>query len=376
MRNTVLVGCLAALLVSSSSPALAQGSQPSAPKLDFSGWIFGNLQYRTDSAAKAGLGGSRPSRFDIERVYLTFRMPAGERASVRVTTDVFQNAAAGYYGGWSVRLKYGYLQYNFTNALAGVKDLALLGRVGMLHTVLIDHQETFWPRWISPVATERNGFFSSADVGVASQLTLPNRAGEVYMTVVNGNGYAAPETDRFKDVATRFSWTPLAADTSAGLLRSLTVSPWFSKGWTASAAPATYTQGLRRDRYGLFAGLRDRRLTSGVELARRVETLETLTPTRATADRTGQLISLFAIARPAELLEAGRRSRFGVVARFDRFTPNTGSAANNRFVILGATWDLTDRASLALDYQAQTYASYATPPAEQRSIFVHWQTTF
>src|SRR5687768_7772201 len=54
------------------------------PQLDFSGIIFANWNYRTDRGARA------QNRFDVERAYLTFRMPVGDRSSVRITADVFQ----------------------------------------------------------------------------------------------------------------------------------------------------------------------------------------------------------------------------------------------------------------------------------------------
>src|SRR3954471_10562639 len=104
-------------------PALAAAQQPQqpppqqtvvTPALDFSGVIFGSFGYRTDSAAQASLGGKNPNQFGLDRAYLTFRMPAGENAAIRITTDVFQNTNAatnGYYAGWVVRLKYGYVQY-------------------------------------------------------------------------------------------------------------------------------------------------------------------------------------------------------------------------------------------------------------------------
>ena len=87
---------------------------PVTPALDFSGVIFGNYGLRTDSAAKASLGGKSPNNFTVERAYLNFRMPAGDNGQIRITTDVFQNtnnATNGFYQGWVVRIKYGYLQY-------------------------------------------------------------------------------------------------------------------------------------------------------------------------------------------------------------------------------------------------------------------------
>src|SRR3954469_22241446 len=139
-------------------------------------------------------------------------MPAGDNGAIRVTTDVFQNtsaAATNYYNGWSIRLKYAYFQYTALRDQFG-KGSSLVGRVGALHTVVIDHEEGFWPRYLQQVALERDGFFSSADVGAAGLLTFGNKMGELYATVTNGPGYTSYERDRFKDFAARASFTPLA----------------------------------------------------------------------------------------------------------------------------------------------------------------------
>src|SRR5436305_15099521 len=91
-------------------------AKPAAPApsvsipIDFSGVIYANYQYRGDQGAP-----NPNNKFDLERVYLTFRMPAGDRASIRVTTDVFQQQGNGpdaYYRGWVIRAKYAYLQYD------------------------------------------------------------------------------------------------------------------------------------------------------------------------------------------------------------------------------------------------------------------------
>src|SRR6476620_4497332 len=78
--------------------------------VDFSGVLYANYQYRGDQgAAKA------QNKFDLERTYLTFRMPAGDRASIRVTLDVFQQGTThndAFYRGWVIRAKYAYLQYD------------------------------------------------------------------------------------------------------------------------------------------------------------------------------------------------------------------------------------------------------------------------
>src|SRR5438045_3986728 len=116
------------LLVLASASRLSAQTQVTIPPIDFSGVIYSNYQYRTDIRAKDF------NKFDIERVYLTFRMPAGEHASIRVTTDVYQQQTTpndAYYTGWALRLKYAYLQYNY---ITGAKptDFSAVARMGML----------------------------------------------------------------------------------------------------------------------------------------------------------------------------------------------------------------------------------------------------
>jgi hypothetical protein len=355
-------------------------AEPPKPSLDFSGVLFANYQYRVDRPTRSA------NRFDLERAYLTLRASAGERASVRVTTDVFQQQTSpndSYYRGWTIRIKYAYLQYDFLRARPS--GVAALARLGSLHTVVIDHQEQFWPRWISQVPTERFGFFSSADIGGAVQLTLPQRLGEVYATVTNGPGYTSRETDRFKDYAARLSLTPLARGASP-LLRTFTLTAWGYKGAIASrfvsggaGQVGAVGSSLRRDRWGAFAGLRDRRLTLGAEYDERKDEGEignnTALSPRAVVDTAGRIASAFAIVRPFELADSTSRIPLGLVFRWDGVKPNTDAGREIRFVIAGLLWDLSRRASLSLDYQEQLPRS-GDPSAPLKTYFLHLVANF
>jgi hypothetical protein len=354
-------------------------ARPEKPGLDFSGWVFGDFQLTTDDASKAANGGKAPNRFDIGRAYLNFRMPAGDRASVRVTTDIKQqDGSSGAYDGWIVRLKYAYLQYDFLRSASG-NGLSATARAGMLHTVLIDHEEHFWPRYLNKVATESFGFFSSSDLGVATQWTLPNETGEIYATVVNGSGYEHPESDRFKDYAARLSLTPLG--NTKGYLSTLTISPWISAGKSASAfaddPTNPITDGLEKKRYGVFAGVRDRRLTLGGEWARRIDGVESgSTPlARSVTDNTGELFSAFAVARPLEWISGSPPSSVGVVFRWDQFEPNVDASGKQRYFLGGVFWEPTSGTSLALDYQT-TEPIDGLGGAKSETWFVHWQVNF
>jgi len=396
------VRTILSLLAIYVSPAIALAQATVAPPaLDFSGLIFGNYQYRTDTIASNALGGKAPNRFDLGRVYLNFRMPAGERGSIRVTTDLYQNTGGGgYYAGWAVRLKYAYFQYELTKKLLGVDGMTAVGRVGMLHTVMVDHVDSFWPRFLGQNAMETHGFFASADVGAASLVTLPKKRGEVYLTLQNGTGYGAAETDRFKDIAARFSWTPFAND--SGFLRSFVITPWYLKGRGAGNFAAggagqvgpgrngAITEGVQRDRRGLFAAVRDRRLTAGAEYSQRVEDIEsganTAVSPRVVRTRTSNLMSGFAIVRPLELADAKKRSRFSLFTRMDNFglendSPNlaTTPEVTTSIMWFGAMWDLNARSTFTLDYQAMntdTKNNVTTVGVPANTVFLHWVVNF
>jgi hypothetical protein len=411
----------AALLLAAPFVVLAQQPAP-APAIDVSGIIFGNFAYRTDSASRAMLGGKSPNQFTIERAYLTFRMPAGGNGAVRVTTDVFQNtgpAQTSYYQGWAVRIKYAYLQYTGMRGALG-SGSSLLGRVGILHTVVIDHEESYWPRYLAQTAVERAAFFSSADAGAAGLLTLGNKWGELYGTITNGPGYTSYERDRFKDLALRLSITPFedhasprtppagsAKPSSApaplgSIARTFTISPWVYKGWVGSkfvgadsGANGPVTDGMSRDRYGVFVGVRERRLTAGAEWSERTDGSESGSNSsaspRATTDSTGRLLDAFVVARPLELFGAAHSSDLALIGRFDHFTPNTspaeapyaGTTPSYNFWVFGASYDVTQRMTFALDWQMQTGTGFPAPagatvrPAPDAStIFLHFQAVF
>lgn len=364
---------------STRDSAKAKEPAPPPPPLDFSGILFANFQYRGDKGpAKAS------NKFDVERVYLTFRMPVGKRTSVRVTADVFQQATTpndSYYRGWVFRAKYAYLQYNYLDGT----DWKALARFGLLHTVFIDHDEQFWPRWISATPTERAGYFASADAGVATSVTLPHKMGELYATVTNGPGYTSRETDRFKDYAARLTLTPWAADAS-NPLKTVTVSGWYYKGAVASkfvtAGPGEIGpigSGLDRDRWGIHAGTNDPRLTLGAEYARRDEEgesgLNTVASRRTETDSTGNLVAAYAIVRPLAFTSGDAASPLSLVARFDRVTTNTSTGWKYNVVIAGVILDLSKRASFSLDYQETTPVKGA-PLAPVKTYFAHFVGRF
>jgi hypothetical protein len=368
-------------IVALALPLSLGAQQPAATPvtLNFSGILLANFQYRGDAGPSKA-----QNKFDIERVYLTFRMPAGDRGSIRVTTDLFQQTTGGsdaYYKGWVLRAKYAYFQYDYLKS-TGWNAVA---RAGLIHTVAIDHIEGFWPRWISQTAIERAGFFSSADAGIGTVVTLPSKWGEAYATITNGPGYTSRETDRFKDYSARLSLTPLSSNENR-FLKTLTLTGWTYRGAIASKFVAggpgqigAVGSGLDRNRSGIFAAIKDPRLVLAGEWATRTDGSETGANTtaspRAVVDSSGRLLSGFIVLHPLNFSDVKKQSPLGLVARWDRFKPNTNTAAFGNTIIGGATWDLNNRSSLSLDYQEQT-PHFGPAVATSKTYFLHLVANF
>ena len=311
-------------------------------------------------------------------------MPAGDRASIRITADVFQQTTApqdAFYRGWVVRAKYAYLQYDLIKSTSWNANI----RGGLLHNVVIDHIEQFWPRWISQSPVERAGFFSSSDAGVATTLSFPNKLGEIYATVVNGPGYTSRETDRFKDYAARLTLTPLSGADNK-IFKTLALSGWTYVGAVGSqfvngGAGQVGTVGISmpRTRAGVFLGVRDPRLSFGAEWDTRKDASETgantLASPRVEIDSTGRLIAGFATIKPFQLIKDKSTFPLGLIGRWDRVKPNTSNDGYINTVIGGLTFDLNKKSAISLDYQEQTPHSGAVIAAT-KTYFLHLVANF
>ena len=335
--------------------------------------LYANYQYGGSKANRS------TNRFDLERAYLNFRARPGDRDSIRVTADVFQQRDTtrdSYYRGWAYRVKYAFFQHDFLRG--GDDAFRMNARLGLLQTVVIEKEETLWPRGLSQVGVELSTFFASSDAGLASTVTLPRGFGELYATIVNGNGYTSRELDRFKDYAARLTLAPFAR--SSGFLKALQISPWFSIGQRASdfatrkGTVLAVSDGLQRDRYGVLIGARDPRVTFGVQLARKIDVVETadttvdVAPTSTT--RRGNLWSAHTVLRPFNFGSSTSASPFWLVLRADQFTPDNGASGNQRFYVAGVSWDVDPRASVTLDLQSG-YPQQGLAGPNTKVVFLH-----
>ncbi len=375
MFNTSIMRRLA-VLAGIVLPATLSAQAAAAPKLDVSGLIFGAFSYRTNAGAQ------NTNKFDLERVYLNFRTPVADRLSIRVTTDIAPQAAGT---GYTLRAKYAFLQYDRPANAAGWSSLV---RAGALQTVTIEHHESFWPRWMGTSTTERFGYFSSADVGVAAQLNFPDKKGELYTVITNGNGYANPESDRFKSYAARLTLTPLAAG-KHGVWTTFTVSPWFDLNTSASKFVAGGTgqlgavgEGLTKNRYGVWVGIKDPRLVLAANVSQRIDGVEsglnTAAAPRSVTDVTGRLVSFLTVIRPFQLADAKSKSPLSLMARYDAVKPNTALSQSNHLFEGSVILDVagSKRAQVALDFQETLGDVPAATIAPDKRLQVRLTTSF
>ena len=106
--------------------------------------IFGNFNYQLPTTP-AQLPSQINNAFIIGRAYLNFRMAAGDRTSIRITTDVYQTQDS-VSNAYTVRAKYAYLQYEAPKTPNGAQ---VTGRLGILQNVSSMHIDTFWPRYLA-----------------------------------------------------------------------------------------------------------------------------------------------------------------------------------------------------------------------------------
>jgi hypothetical protein len=334
----------------------AEAKKPTIGEVKTSGVMYINYIYDVDDLGK----GKGFNRFDLERTYLTFESNIADKAKIKVTTDIYQNAksfsikaedgsktdntdaksvtVASYYDGWSVRLKNAYV------------DLDLIPmttiRAGMIGTPWIPTVEKAWGyRFVKPTLTDALKLFSSADMGAAAIVKIPQGYGEIMLAVLNGVGYSKPEDDKYKDICPRISITPMPKD---AILKGLGVSAYYYMGKKASGDDS-----LDRTRVGAMLNFSYDFINVGGEFD--MSTDQSLDKNSAKVDTNGSGFSGFGEVKFGKFLPAPLNN-LGLIARFDSWDPNTDTENDGNSVILaGLTYNVAKNVRAVLDLQQTSY---------------------
>jgi hypothetical protein len=259
----------------------------------------------------------------------------------RITPDVNQDAD----GDLKVRLKYAYGKLTWKGA--GWQPWLELGVVHIPWLDFEEHVNLY--RMQDTMFVERVGTLNSADFGVTfggflgpkieGPKTYPGRYGSFAVSVLNGGGYHARETNSNKALEGRLTVRPLP-DALQGL--QLSYFGLTGKGntelepdWNVHLGMLSY----EHDRGALTA-----------------------TYYQGDGNQRGNAVDADGEALPREgysffgELRALSRRQLRFILRFDRFDPDTSVAGNQQDrLIAGVGWDLGHENVLLLDYDGVTY---------------------
>lgn len=214
-KNTiVLVFCL---LFFSALAIKGQTSKESfADRIKLSGtWFLGFHQGKID--------GEEFSSFFIRRGYFTVRNNFNDKFSLRFTTDITLDEEGDGEGDIEIRLKYGYINYNFGN-LGFIENLA--AEFGVVRRPYITFAHDIYNyRVQGATILDRFDMTSSADFGVSffgllgekmdnhytksAEDKHPGKFGSFGFGVYNGAGYHGIEKNKSKVFEGRISVRPL-----------------------------------------------------------------------------------------------------------------------------------------------------------------------
>lgn len=177
--------------------------------------IFFQWQKYTQNA-----GASNYNNFDVTRAYLDFKKKLDGGASARVTLDV-RRLDTTVVGGTDPNKKtqnlFDYLKYAYIEKPVPVPAMlqpipyTLTAKIGLQHTAWIDWADKILnARFIAKTLLDNEGVMSSSDFGLGA-LGMVSVSGlpevEYHATLLNGAGYAKPESDARKDLGLRVNST-------------------------------------------------------------------------------------------------------------------------------------------------------------------------
>lgn len=312
------------LLLALSIPFINTAAQTQSIPISFGTTIFGNYSYTID-----GIEGKDANKFDLERVYFTLKAQPSDDVKVQVTTDIYRNAGSGsYYNGMSVRLKFGFIDYSPISALSV--------KFGMIPGPWNGSVEQQWKyRGVAATASDKYGYFATADLGASVTYTLPEKFGEVAAYILNGEGFTNPESNRFKDYVVRATLTPFPAN---DLLKSFTVGGYSYIGTTGSK------RALKKHRFGGLIGYSYSIASVGAEYNIRKDA-----PTNPDTVFSGNVFSVFGeVKAPFEPV----KNKLSLIWRYDVSEPNESKGRDMlRFYVLGLAYKVSDKLTVVFDRQ-------------------------
>ncbi len=326
-----LLGAAALMTALSARGAFAQD-------VNVSGVVYSQYAYELN----ADSANQHYNAFDVKRAYLNFKASFDGGISTRITGDIHRTSD----GSIDYRLKYAYFAWTPENS-------PLTFKFGQTQTPWLDWEEGLWGyRMQGTMPLERAGYQTSSDLGVGVDGAWADQKFNMQLSLMNGEGYHAPETDQHKDVGLRASVRLLPSDDggSRGGLRL-----------TALAEKGTRAGGGDRDRYLGMISWKSKMLTLAGEAGRTSDGLPAVK---------GRVVAFYGTLSP-------ENSKLGLIGRVDLLDPNT-DAANDQTtrIIAGVSYKLSPNVLLLANLDHVSYQGTPSPAQDARSSTLLFQTQF
>lgn len=325
----------------------------------FYDYTYTRTPRNTDSAGNP----FSPSAFNVARTYLNVTGNISHRVAFRITPDITRESGTGssLNGSLTVRLKYGYAQFNLDDWTGNWKQTFIRG--GIQQTPFIDAQESVYRyRFQGTVFTERDGGLSSSDAGVTFHTNMPSNYGDVHFGFYNGEGYTRAETNNQKSFQGRVTVRPLPAGSVA--VKGLRLTGYYHKDHIVKNADRNRVIGSVFYEY--------KRFNAGFDYLTRADAALTT----ATNVKSGGW-SVFATPFFKE-----KGNGLEALLRYDSFRANkTLDTRQNRTIAGLAYWfghpGGASTAAILLDFEQVTFKNFTgTIPAKQQRIALHGLINF
>ena len=166
--------------------------------------------------------------FNVGRSYINVTGNISHNIAFRITPDITRETGTGssLNGSYIFRLKYAYAQFNLDDWLNAGRTGSWV-RLGQQQTPFVDFMEGIYRyRFQGTIFEEREGFLSSADVGLSFHTNLPGNYGDIHAGIYNGDTYTRAEANDQKGYQIRGSFRPLPMH---AVLRGFRINAFYDK---------------------------------------------------------------------------------------------------------------------------------------------------
>ncbi len=178
------------------------------PYLDWRGLQLGLLGDAFVTYEVQRLQGQWLNEFELSRVQPTFWASYRGVAGMNVTLESIRSSSSTSYLGIQGDSIVTRIKWAFAEATPLKRWLSL--RAGLIPDLLLEYVEASWAfRMQGPVGIERDGFFTTGDLGGSIEAALPAGFGSVAVSYTNGEGITLPEQNNGKDTTVAIRIAPL-----------------------------------------------------------------------------------------------------------------------------------------------------------------------